>query len=92
MRRQAADAARSNFDLVADAYGEGLVDIINLLDAQNQALTADLAAATAVYDFLTDLMQVQRASGAFDFFRSPDDREEFLEKMHGFFEENGYVP
>jgi outer membrane protein TolC len=92
LARQAAEAARNNFELVADAYGEGLVDIINLLDAQNQALTADLAAATAVYDFLYDLMGVQRASGEFDFFRSPDDRARFLDQMRIFFEENGYVP
>ena len=92
LAQQAAEAARNNFELVADGYGEGLVDIINLLDAQNQALTADLAAATAVYDFLSDLMAVQRASGEFDFFRSAADRDEFLDVMRIYFEENGYVP
>ncbi len=92
LAREAAEAARNNFELVADGYSEGLVDIINLLDAQNQALTADLAAATAVYDFLSDLMSVQRASGEFDFFRSGADRDEFLESMRVYFEENGYVP
>jgi len=89
---QSADAARNNFDLVADGYAEGLVDIINLLDAQNQALVAELAAATAIYDFLSDLMAVQRAAGRFDFFRSAADRDEGLERMRIFFEENGYVP
>ena len=92
LAREAAEAARNNFELVADAYSEGLIDIINVLDAQNQALTADLAAATAIYDFLSDLMAVQRASGEFDFFRSVDDRTRFLERMRTYFEENGYVP
>ena len=92
LAREAAEAAQNNFELVADGYSEGLVDIINLLDAQNQALTADLAAATAVYDFLSDLMSVQRASGKFDFFRSAADRDEFLDGMRVYFEENGYVP
>ena len=92
LAEQAAEAARNNFELVADGYSEGLVDIINLLDAQNQALAADLAAATAVYDFLSDLMAVQRAAGEFDFFRSAADRDAFLAEMRVYFEENGYVP
>ena len=92
LAKQAAEAARNNFELVADGYAEGLVDIINLLDAQNQALVAELAAATAVYDFLSDLMAVQRASGRFDFFRSAADRDDRLERMRIHFEENGYVP
>ena len=92
LAKQAAEAARNNFELVADGYAEGLVDIINLLDAQNQALDAELAAATAVYDFLSDLMAVQRASGGFDFFRSAADRDDRLERMRIHFEENGYVP
>jgi outer membrane protein TolC len=50
LSRQAAEAARNNLDLVSDAYAEGLVEIIRVVDAQNQALVAELVAANSVYD------------------------------------------
>ena len=92
LAREAAEAASNNFRLVADGYSEGAIDIITLLDAQNQALSADFAAATAVYDFLSDMMAVQRAAGHFDFFRSAEDRERFLDAMRDYFAEHGYAP
>ncbi len=48
--REAADAAKQNFDLVSDAYGRGAVSILDLLDAQREALSANLDAANTVYD------------------------------------------
>ena len=80
----AAAAADSNLELVRDAYSEGVVDIIRLIDAQNQALVAALVAANAVFDHLIDLMGMQRAVGRFDFFRSVEDRQEFFERLEGF--------
>ena len=38
----AAEAARKNLDIVVDAYSRGAGSIIELIDAQNAALTADL--------------------------------------------------
>jgi len=90
LSREAARASAANLDIVADAYAEGTVDIIRLLDAQNQALVADLVAATAVYQFLQDLMEMQRASGRFDYFRSPDDAQAFLDRMDAFYQQAGF--
>ncbi len=89
LSREAAEAAGNNFDLVYDSYGEGLVDIIRVVDAQNQALVADLVAANAVYDFLTDLMNLERAAGEFSYFRSPEERQEKLDQMEKFYEQEG---
>ncbi len=61
LRRQAADAATKTLELVRDAYGRGAASILDLLDAQNNALTSELAAETAVYDFLDDWAEVQRS-------------------------------
>ncbi len=83
--RDAAEAARKNLDLVRDSYSRGVLSILDLLDAQNASLTADLNAATAVYDFLIDLMNVQRASGKFDFFTSQDERNEWFEELGDFY-------
>lgn len=61
LRRQAADAAGKTLELVRDAYGRGAASILDLLDAQNNALSAELAAETSVYDFLDDWAEVQRS-------------------------------
>ena len=90
LARQAAAAAKSNLELVADGYSEGVVDIVTLLDAQRQALNAELSAATANYDFFSDMMAMQRATGRFDLFRSDEERLQFLESVRNFFAEEGY--
>jgi len=61
LRREAADAASKTLELVRDAYGRGATSIIDLLDAQNSALTSELGAVTAVYAFLDDWAEVQRS-------------------------------
>lgn len=90
LAQEAASAALENLGIIRDAYSEGAVDILKLLDAQNQALTAELDAANAVFDHLIDLMAVQRAVGRFDYFRSPQERDSFLRNLDAFFQRTGY--
>ncbi len=90
--RAAADAARKNLELVTDAYTRGAISIINLLDAQQAALASDEAAANAVYDFLIDLMKVERAIGQFSFFRTPEERRAFMQRLDEFYRATGVVP
>jgi len=85
----AADAAHNNYDLVFTAYRTGLGSILDLLDAQNAALIADGVAANAVYDFLIDLMRMQRAAGRTGTFRSADESAAFYQRLEAFFEEVG---
>jgi outer membrane protein TolC/ABC-type uncharacterized transport system substrate-binding protein len=84
LSRQAADAAQSNFDVVRDAYSRGTVSILDLLDAQNAALVADLRAATAVYNFVGGLMEVERAAARFDFFLTPRDQADWFTRVEGY--------
>jgi outer membrane protein TolC len=86
---QAADAAQRNLDLVRDSYEQGVVSILDLLDAQNAALISDQVAANAVYDFLIDLMEAQRATVNFDFFLSAADRAAWFERLERFFVDPG---
>ena len=67
--------------LVTDLYQRGAADIIQLVDAQNQALGAALAAANALYDFLIDALRVQRASGSFSLEGSQEVRDDFLQRQ-----------
>ena len=88
----AADAARRNLTLVTDAYEQGAVPILDLIDAQNAALVAEQSAATAVYDYLIDLMDVHRASGRFGLFMEPGELAAFTERLRAFFKDAGYEP
>jgi len=81
LSRDAVDAARRNLQLVTDSYVQGIKSIIDLLDAQNQALNAELDAANAVYNFLIDFMGVQRSIGTFFTFQPSEDREMWIEKV-----------
>jgi outer membrane protein TolC len=82
LARQSADAARRNFELIQDSYGRGVVSIIDLLDAQNAAVNAEAAAANAINDFLLDLMDVERAVGAFGFFVTPAERQDYFDRLN----------
>ena len=88
----AAEASANNFRLVQDSYSRGVASIIQLLDAQNASLVAEQLAASAVYDFLIDLMKVERATGRFDFFTSEEEREAFFQRLEAYFEEAGGPP
>jgi outer membrane protein TolC len=84
--REAAEAADKSLEVVQEAYSEGSASILDLLDAQNAAFSAEQVAANAVYDFLIDLIEVERAIGRLDFFMSMDDRRAFFERADAFFE------
>lgn len=84
LARQAAEASRENLELITDSYSEGVVSILELLDAQSAALQAEEAAENVVFDFLTDLMNVQRASGTFDFFLDAGERSTTLLELQRF--------
>ena len=92
LRKDAAAAAEANMELVADRYRQGKVDIVRLLDAQNEALEANLASANAVYDFLDDYVAVERAAGEFQFMATDSERSEFEDRLRDFakqYEEQG---
>ena len=89
LSRDAAVAAASNLALVRDSYSRGVVSILVLLDAQNASLSADAASANAIYDFLIELLEAQRAVGRFSFFDRPDERREFEERLIEFYAREG---
>lgn len=92
LSQKAAESARKTLDLVVDQYSRGAVDIIKLLDSQNAALTANQDAADAVYEFLIDLVKVQRAVGQMSFFQSPEDRAAWFERLKTHFVNAGVSP
>lgn len=92
LSRDAAEAASKNLELVTDQYSRGTRDVIDLLDAQNFSLSADQRAENAVYTFLIDLMNSQRAVAKIDFFVSDSERKAWLGRLEKFFKERGIEP
>ena len=88
LSQNAAEAAKKGLDLTVDAYSRGVVSILDLLDAQNAALVSEQASASAVYDFLIDMMEVERSVGQFTFFLTSDAIEEKLNRLDAFFRES----
>lgn len=92
LSREASDASGKNLELVVDQYSRGAVDIIKLLNSQNAALNANEAAANAVYDFLIDFMNIERAVGRFDYFLYKEERGMWFARLTEFFEQAGVTP
>ncbi len=85
--KDATRAAHLNLDLITENYTRGTKSIIDLLDAQNQALTADQRAVNAIYDFLIDMMAVQRALGRFLFYEPREAQDAWYDRLDAFIQE-----
>jgi outer membrane protein TolC len=86
--KEATQSSQKNFDLVADAYARGTVTLIDLLDAQTTYRQTEQNAANANYQFLLDLMALERSLGGFTFFSGPAEREAWINDLQAHFTEN----
>jgi outer membrane protein len=88
LSRTAADAADENLANVAEAYARGAVSVTDLIDAQEAALSAGLAATDAKYGFLIDFVGVLRSMGDFEILLDPASREAWLTRVETWFREH----
>jgi len=77
----AAETARQSLDIVTDAYEQGLVNVVDLLQAQTNALISQRGVTNAIFDYLINLKRVERAVGQFEAFSSPEERANFIEQL-----------
>ncbi|MEL6178891.1 MAG: TolC family protein, partial [Myxococcota bacterium] len=82
---QAAEASRKNLELTSRAYSQGAITVITLLDAQNTAFVSEQASANAVYDFLIDVVEVERSIGRFQYFGTVAERQAWLQRLDDYF-------
>lgn len=85
LTQDAEDAVVQNFALIQDSYSKGLVTITQLLDAQNAAISGQLNSANAVYIFLIDLLNMERATGSFFMLMTNEQRQQFANDLTTFF-------
>lgn len=82
--KRSEQAARNTLELVTDSYTRGRSNYIDLIDAQNSYLTERLASANAVYEYLLDLIDLQRAIGFFDFSVDEATKQAWFDRLDAF--------
>ncbi|MBG6153455.1 outer membrane protein TolC/ABC-type uncharacterized transport system substrate-binding protein [Aquimarina sp. EL_43] len=78
------EAARESLDLTQNAYAEGAVPLIQLIDAQTNYLQTQLASATANYNYLLTSMQLERAIGYFFLMNTEASNQDFIRRINEF--------
>jgi outer membrane protein TolC len=86
--RLASEAANKSLKVVQDSYAQGMVSILDLLDAQNQALVSGELASNAIYDFIIEMMTAERALGKFYLQMSDEDIEGLSNRLEAYLSEN----
>lgn len=73
------EAAKESLELTQVSYSNGAVNIVQLLDAQNNYLSAQQAQITAVYNYLLSSIQLERYMSYYFLLHTPEDNQEFIE-------------
>jgi outer membrane protein TolC len=82
------DTAKEALELTQTSYANGAVNIVQLLDAQNNYLQAQLASANATYNYLQSSMQLERSLGLFFLLQDESERELFVQRFLEFTQKN----
>ena len=77
----AAESAEKNLEVVQDKYAQGLVNVTDLLVAQNETFAALQEVVVANYAFLSDLVNFQRSISWFESEQTDDEKEAFLRRV-----------
>lgn len=78
----AESTAKESLELTQNAYKEGAVPVIQLIDAQTNYLQAQLGRATATYNYLLTSMQLERAIGYFFLVHTEAENQEFIQRIN----------
>ncbi len=76
----AEETAEESLDLAQNEYKEGAIPVIQLIDAQNNYLQAQLAKTTANYNYLITSMQLERAIGYFFLMHTQSENQDFIQR------------
>ena len=80
----AEETAKESLDLTQNAYKNGAVPVIQLIDAQTNYLQSQLASTTANYNYLIASMQLERAIGYFFLMHSEIENQDFIQRANQF--------
>lgn len=78
------DTAKESLELTQTSYSNGAVNIVQLLDAQNNYLNAQLSRVNAIYNFLLNSLQLERSLGYYFLLNSETENEAFRQRFFEF--------
>ncbi len=84
LSKNAADAAASNFKMVQDAYFQGAVNLIQLIDAQNMMNQTKYMANVSYYQFALDYLLVERYQGKFTFLSTDEEKQDYIKRLQNY--------
>ncbi|MEM0952797.1 MAG: TolC family protein [Pseudomonadota bacterium] len=82
--KKSEEAAGNTLRLITDSYTRGRSNYIDLIDAQNTYLNERLASAKAIYEYLLDLIDLQRAIGFFDFYVDEATKQDWFNRLEAY--------
>lgn len=85
LAKQRVEYARKALDVVSSAYSQGVIDILDLIDAQNGFRIAKEAYANSVFTFLSDFVHLCRSVGTFDFILNQRTNQNYYERIEAYF-------
>ena len=83
----AATSAKENLSLVTETYSQGTISIAELIDAQNNALQAQLNAVNSQYRFMLDWIEIQRSIANFDLLLTPNGFDQWYELLDTYYQQ-----
>ena len=84
LARVARAAAQKNYDATQIKYSLGTATILNLLDAQTQLVSQRQAEIGAKYQYLKDIVSIQRSIAWFEFSKSPEEKSNWTNRLIDF--------
>ncbi len=84
LSKNAAEAAEANFKMVQNAYFQGAVDLIKLIDAQEVMMQTKQMANISYYQYILDYIFVERYQAKFMFLSSEQEKEDYINRLNKF--------
>lgn len=84
LSRRALTAAEKNYAATREKYAQGAATILNLLDAQSALLRQRQQESIAVYTYLQQVVQMQRAIAWFEFEKNTTQKQQWSKMLSTF--------
>lgn len=82
------EVANENLEMAQSEYASGIISVIQLIDAQNNFLQAQLSNSTAKYNYYIASLKLQRAIGYFFLMNSEDANAQFVQRAEDYLTSN----
>ena len=80
-------AAKQSLELTQVSYANGAVTIVQLLDAQNNYLSAQLSKITAVYNYLLGSIALERYVSYYFLLHTKEQNQDFIQKFYQYIQD-----